>query len=304
MATKGAAAKARIGLTEYKKRVFAYSAIIPVIVIFCFLRIVPILQNFLYSFFDSTVVNPLEEFIGITNYLDLFKDKLFVISLVNTTLFALFVTVFSVFIALLVAVLLAEKTRMGGLLETLYFLPVITPMVPVAVVWKWIYDPTYGLLNYFLSFFGVKPIAWLVYPDLAMWAIIIMSVWKVIGYNMIIFLVGIRDIPDSYIEASMIDGANRYQAFRYIVFPLLRPILLFVTVISTINAYNVFTQVFIMTSGPQGAPGNAVRTLVFDIYENAFRYFKTGYAASEAVILFLIVLVLTMVQLKTGGKKE
>jgi len=304
MSSNGSAPKARIGLTEYKKRVFAYAAIIPVLVIFAFLRIVPILQNFLYSFFDSTVVNPLQEFIGLTNYLELLEDKLFVISLVNTTLFAVFVTFFSVFIALFVAVLLAEKTRMGGFFETLYFLPVITPMVPVAVVWKWIYDPTYGLLNYFLSVFGVKPIAWLVYPDLAMWAIIIMSVWKVIGYNMIIFLVGIRDIPDSYIEASMIDGSTRYQAFRFIVFPLLRPILLFVTVISTINAYNVFTQVFIMTSGPQGAPGNAVRTLVFDIYENAFRYFKTGYAASEAVVLFLIVLALTLIQRKTGGRKE
>jgi multiple sugar transport system permease protein len=296
--------KKRLGRMEYQKRIFAYAAILPVIVIFFFLRILPILSNFLYSFFDSTVVNPTETFIGFANYLDLFTDELFTRSLVNTTLFALFVTVFSVVIALAVALLLSEKTRMGMFMEAVYFLPVITPMVPVAVVWKWIYDPTYGLLNYFLSFFGVKPIGWLVYPDLAMYAIIIMSVWKVIGYNMIIFLVGIREIPDSYIEASMIDGANRFQSFRYIVLPLLKPILLFVTVISTINAYNVFTQVFIMTSGPQGAPGNAVRTLVFDIYENAFRYFKTGYAASEAVMLFLIILVLTMSQLSVGGKKK
>ena len=125
MALKDLAARSRISQTEYKKRVFAYTAVIPVLVIFFFLRILPILQNFLYSFFDSTVVNPLQEFIGLTNYLDLFKDQLFVLSLVNTTLFALFVTVFSVFIALFVAVLLAEKTRLGGLLETLYFLPVI-----------------------------------------------------------------------------------------------------------------------------------------------------------------------------------
>lgn len=158
-------------------------------------------------------------------------------------------------------------------------------MVPVAVVWKWIYDPTYGLLNYFLSLFGVRPVAWLIMPDLAIWAIVVMSVWKIIGYNMVIFLVGIRDIPETYMEAAEIDGAGRLQIFRYIIMPLLKPIMIFITVISTINAYNVFTQVFIMTSGPQGAPGNAVRTLVFDIYENAFRYFKTGYAAAEAVTL-------------------
>ncbi len=289
---------------ELQKRIFAYSAVIPVVLIFAFLRVVPIFQNFLYSFFNSTVVDPMQEFIGIENYKELFKDNLFLLSLKNTTLFALFVTVFSVGLALLVAVLLATKTALGGLFETLYFLPVITPMVPVAVVWKWIYDPTYGLLNYCLSLFGIKPLGWLVYPDLAIWAIIIMSVWKVIGYNMIIFLVGIRDIPDSYIEAATIDGGNKFQVFRFIILPLLRPILLFVTIISTINAYNVFTQVFIMTSGPQGAPGNAVRTLVFDIYENAFRYFKTGYAASEAVVLFLIVLLLTLVQLRTGGKER
>lgn len=304
MVKERSAGRIRLSQTEYKKRVFAYLSLLPVFLIYLFLRILPILQNFLYSFFNSTVVNPVAEFAGLTNYIDLFKDKLFIISLRNTTVFAVFVTLASVVIALMVAVLLSTKSKAGIFYETVFFLPVITPMVPVAVVWKWIYDPTYGLLNYVLSWFGVKPLAWLVYPDLAMWAIIIMSVWKVIGYNMIIFLVGIRDIPDSYIEASMIDGANRFQAFRHVILPLLRPIMLFVIVISTINAYNVFTQVFIMTAGPQGAPGNAVRTLVFDIYENAFRYFKTGYAASEAVMLFLIVLLLTLVQFKVGGKKS
>jgi len=295
---------AGLSRTEFKKRIFVYTSLLPILAVYIFLRVLPILQNFLYSFFESTVVNPLQEFIGLTNYIDIFADQLFLISLRNTTVFAVFVTLFSVMIALVLAMLLSGKMRLGVLYETLYFLPVITPMVPVAVVWKWIYDPTYGLLNYGLSFLGIKPIAWLVYPDLAMWAIIIMSVWKVIGYNMIILLVGIRDIPDTFLEAAMIDGANRLQVFRFIIFPLLKPIMLFVTVISTINAYNVFTQVFIMTSGPQGAPGNAVRTLVFDIYENAFRYFKTGYAASEAVVLFLIVLFLTLVQFKLVGRER
>jgi multiple sugar transport system permease protein len=128
-----------------------------------------------------------------------------------------------------------------------------------------------------------------------------MSVWKLIGYNMIIFLVGIRNIPVTYIEAARIDGANSSQVLRKITLPLLRPIMLLVFVITTINSYNVFTQVYIMTSGAQGAPGGAVRTLVFDIYENAFRYFKTGYAASEAVVLFLIILALTFIQFGISG---
>jgi multiple sugar transport system permease protein len=286
----------RINRNELSKRVFAYLALLPILLIYLYLRVGPILTNFIYSFYNSSVANPRANFAGLDNYTTLLSDRLFVLSLRNTTLFAIFLTLFSVLIALFLAVLLAGKFRLGGLFEAVYFLPVITPMVAVAVVWKWIYDPTYGLLNYFLGWFGIKPVAWLVYPDTAFWAIVIMSVWKLIGYNMLIFLVGIRDIPEAYFEAARIDGAGSWQLFRYITMPLLRPILVFVTVISTINAYNVFTQIFVMTSGPQGAPGNAVRTLVFDIYENAFRYFKTGYAASEAVMLFLIVLALTLIQ--------
>lgn len=288
---------------EFQKRIFVYIGIIPVLLVYLFLRILPILKNFLFSFFYSTVVNPMAKFAGFANYKELFTDPLFLISLKNTTIFAVSVTVFSVLFAIILALLLSGKTRGGALFETIYFIPVITPMVPVAVVWKWIYDPTYGLLNYFLSLFGVRPVAWLIMPDLAIWAIVVMSVWKIIGYNMVIFLVGIRDIPETYMEAAEIDGAGRLQIFRYIIMPLLKPIMIFITVISTINAYNVFTQVFIMTSGPQGAPGNAVRTLVFDIYENAFRYFKTGYAAAEAVTLFLIILVLTFIQLSAGRSK-
>ena len=296
----------RVGLSyiELKKRIFVYVFVLPVLGIYMFLRIIPILKNFIFSFFSSTIINPMDNFIGFTNYKELFSDPLFLLSIKNTTIFAASVTIFSVAIAILLALMLSGKTRGGTFFETAYFIPVITPMVPVAIVWKWIYDPTNGLLNYALSWFGVRPFAWLIMPNTAIWAIIIMSVWKIIGYNMVIFLVGIRDIPDTYIEAAMIDGAGRFQVFKSILLPLLRPILIFVTVISTINSYNVFTQVFIMTSGAQGAPGNAVRTLVFDIYENAFRYFKTGYAASEAVILFLIILALTFIQLGFGSRKE
>ncbi|MDY4888536.1 MAG: sugar ABC transporter permease [Sphaerochaetaceae bacterium] len=291
----------RMNETERKKRIFVYCSILPVIAIFAFVRIIPIFKNFVYSLFESTVVNPMQEFVGLKNFIDLFRDPLFLLSLRNTSIFALFVTVFSVVLAVLLAALLVNQSKLSPLYETLYFLPVITPMVPVAVVWKWIYDPTYGLLNYILSWFGIQPIGWLVYPNTAMVAIIIMSVWKIVGYNMIIFLVGMRDIPETYIEAARIDGASTNQVFWKVIIPLLKPILLFVFVISTINSFNVFTQVFVMTSGAQGAPGNAVRTIVFDIYENGFRYFRTGYAAAEAVVLFAIILLLTFIQFGISG---
>jgi len=296
--------KLHVSQTGLRKYIFVYVSLIPILVLYFFLRVVPILKNFFYSMFYSKIGQPTFKFVGLQNFKDLFSDKLFLLSLKNTTIFALFVTVFSVIIALGVAISLANDKKTGPFLETVYFLPVITPMVPVAVVWKWIYDPSYGLLNYLLSIFGIQPVAWLVYPNTALMAIIIMSVWKVIGYNMIILLVGIRDIPKIYIEAARIDGASRKDILRKIIFPLLKPIMLFVFVISTINSYNVFTQVYIMTTGSQGAPGNSVTTLVLDIYQNAFRYFRTGYAASEAVVLFIIILFLTYFQFKVSGEEK
>jgi multiple sugar transport system permease protein len=297
----GVKKKRRGNKTTRQKMLFVYLSLLPILGLYMVLRIIPIAQNFYYSFFSSTIAKPAAAFIGLANYKDLFADNLFRTAIRNTSYFALFVTVFGVILSLFAALMLNKTSRMSPFYEAVYFLPVITPMVPVAVVWKWIYDPTYGLLNYGLSWFGVSPVAWLVYPNTAMMAIIIMSVWKLIGYNMIIFLVGLRNIPSTYIEAARIDGANGSQVFWRITLPLLRPIMLLVFVITTISSYNVFTQVYIMTSGAQGAPGGAVRTLVFDIYENAFRYFKTGYAASEAVMLFLIILVLTFIQFGISG---
>lgn len=294
----------RMNRTKRQRYRFVYLSLIPIVALYALLRIVPIGQNIAYSFFESSIGNPFASFVGLQNYKELFSDTLFGVSIKNTTYFAVFVTFFGVVGSLFVALLLATPNKLSGFYETAYFLPVITPMVPVAVVWKWIYDPSFGLLNYVLSWFGIDPVAWLIYPQTALLAIIIMSVWKIIGYNMIIFLVGIRDIPETYVEAAMIDGASRLQILGRIILPLLKPIILLVVVITTINSYNVFTQVYIMTSGAQGAPGGAVRTLVFDIYENAFRYFKTGYAAAEAVMLLAIILVLTFVQFGLGGKES
>jgi len=212
--------------------------------------------------------------------------------------------VLSTLIALPLAVFLARKSRLSAFYQTVYFLPVITPMVPMAIAWKWIYDYNYGLLNYALSFVGLGPVAWLTDPDIALWALIIMSVWKVLGYNLILFLVGIRNIPASYIEAASLDGADAWQKFRHITFPLLKPILLYVLVTATINAFNVFTQVYVMTLGSQAAPGQAVRVLVFDIYQNAFQYFRMGYASAEAVALTFIVLGFTLIQFRFARSQE
>ena len=275
---------------------FCYVALLPVVALFAYVRIVPIGFGFLLSFYKWNLISPRRPFVGWDNYTTLIEDENFLLALHNTTLYSVATVLISTTLALPLAVFLARRSRLSAFYQTIYFLPVITPMVPVSIAWKWIYDYNYGVLNYLLSLVGIQSVAWLTDPTIALWALVIMGVWKVLGYNMVLFLVGIRNIPAEYLEAASIDGATDWQRFWRITFPLLRPILLYVVVTSTINAFNVFTQVYVMTLGSQSAPGQAVRMLVFDIYTNGFQFFRMGYAAAEAVILTLIVLGLTLIQ--------
>lgn len=289
---------------ERRRWLFCYVGLLPVLALFVVLRVIPIVRTFALSFYDSNLINPQAEFVGLGNFTELFGDHLFQTALRNTTIFALATVTLSVLIGLFLALLMERTLRFGAFYETVYFLPVITPMVPVAIIWKWIYDPSFGLLNYMLSWVGIQPIGWLVYPKIALWAIVIMSVWKIVGYNMVIFLVGLRSVPSEYKEAASLDGAGALPLLRYVTLPLIKPIILLVLVINTIGAYNVFTQVYVMTSGSQGTASNPVRVLVYDIWENAFRYFRMGYASAEAVILFAIVLLLTLVQFRLIRSEE
>ncbi len=288
----------RVDRLTLAKYCFCYLGLLPVFVIYWVLRLEPIARTFILSFYDWHLIRPLKPFVGLANYRDLWSDENFLLALKNTTLFAVFVVGASVVLGLALAVVLAGNLRLTAAYQAIYFLPVITPMVPMAIAWKWIFDARYGILNYGLSWFGVRPIGWLTSPDVAMWAIIIMSVWKVLGYNMVLLLVGLKNIPAVYYEAASMDGAAGWKMFWQITLPLLKPILLFVIVISTINAYNVFTQVYVMTQGSQAAPGAPLRVLVFDIYQNGFQFFKMGYASAEAVVLTLIVLTLTLIQMR------
>lgn len=275
---------------------FCYLTLAPVLALFAYIRAFPIAWSVILSFHRWDLISAAKPFVGFANYLRLVKDGNFLLALRNTTIYSVSTVVASTLLALPLAVFLSGKVRLAGLYQTIYFLPVITPMVPMAIAWKWIYDYNYGILNYTLSLVGLRPIAWLTDEKIALWALVIMSVWKVLGYSLILFLVGLRNIPAVYLEAAGLDGATNWQRFRRITLPLLKPILLYVLVTATINSYNVFTQVYVMTLGSQAAPGHAVRVLVFDIYQNAFQYFHMGYASAEAVILTLIVLIFTAMQ--------
>ena len=283
---------------------FCFIVLAPVLALFGYVRMGPIVSSVILSFHKWDLINPIKPFIGWANYAELLEDENFWLSLKNTAIYALLTVAMSTLLAVPLAVFLAAKTKLSVVYQSIYFLPVITPMVPMSIAWKWIYDYNHGILNYVLSMVGIPAVAWLTDPGIALYALVIMGVWKVIGYNMILLLVGIRNIPSTYTEAAAIDGANGFQRFRYVTLPLLKPILLYVLVTSSINAFNVFTQVYVMTLGSQSAPGQAVRVLVFDIYQNAFQYFRFGYASSEAVMLTLIVLGFTLIQFRVARNKE
>jgi multiple sugar transport system permease protein len=279
---------------------FAYLVLLPTLVLFTYLRVFPTAWAFVMSFFEWGLVKPAEKFVGFDNYTALLSDKNFTTALLNTTIFAFATTIFSVVLAIALAAVLARvvRGRSGAALELLYFAPVLVPMVPVTLGWREIFNYNHGVLNAFLGIFGITRVPWLSDPNMALVAVIILSVWKQVGYNMIILIVGMRAIPRVYDEAAAVDGANAWQRFRHVTMPLLAPVTLFVIVITTIASYNVFTQVYVLASDVQGAPGRLVPVIVYDLFQNGFRFFKMGYASAEAVYLFLIILVLTLIQFR------
>jgi ABC-type sugar transport system permease subunit len=182
-----------------------------------------------------------------------------------------------------------------------FYLPHVTSMVAVSMIWLWLYDPTYGILNQVLTKLGFKPIMWLLNPSTAMGSIIAMSIWKSLGYNILIYLAGLQSIPNELYEAAEIDGARTMHKVRFIIIPLLRPVTFFIFITNSISSFNVFEQVNVMTGG---GPINATTTIVHQIYTRAFTEFYVGYAASMAVVLALIVFTFTMLTLKLGSQSQ
>lgn len=256
--------------------------------------IIPVLCSFGLSFAKWDLLNPIT-FVGLENYKNLFNDKVFYQTLVNTIVFAIATSVFGVIIPLILASVLNSKIRGSEFFKTAYFLPFITPMIVIGIVWGWIFDPNIGLLNKLLHLH----INWLYDVKFAMPALIAVSVWKLIGYNMIIFLSTLSSISQSLFEAAKIDGANSLQTFRHVTVPMLSPTIFFVVIITTISSFQVFDLIYLMT---QGGPFNSTNVLVYSIYQNAFEYFNVGKASAIAYVLFAIILVLTLLQWKFRKK--
>lgn len=256
--------------------------------------IIPIVCSFGLSFAKWDLLNPIQ-FVGLENYKVVLTEPVFVKIIINTFVYAISTSAFGVIIPLILACIINNKIKGADFFKTAYFLPFVTPMIVIGIIWEWIFDPNIGCLNHLLHLH----INWLYDTNFAMPALIIVSVWKLIGYNMILFLTGLSTINQELLEASKIDGANAYNTFKHVTIPLLSPTIFFVTIITAITSFQVFDLIYVMT---QGGPLDSTNVLVYAIYKNAFEYFNVGKASALAYVLFAIIFVLTLVQWKLKNK--
>jgi multiple sugar transport system permease protein len=286
------------------RNVMILMAVLPLMIFYAIFLIFPMSYSLVMSFFDWNLASMIQtpKFIGFENYSNaLFDDTLFWLSMRNTIYYAALSIPLGLVSALVLAVLINNRKHFRSYFRTAYFLPVLTSMVAAGIIWRWLYQPHFGLVNTMLRMisdttgFIISEPRWLLDPNLAMPAIAIMSVWKGVGYTMIIFLAGLQGIPDTYYEAAEVDGANGWQSFRYLTLPLLRPAMVFVLVTGLIGALQAFTAMYVMT---QGGPVNSTRTIVYVLYDQAFRMFRFGYASSIAFLLFIVILIFTLVQVR------
>ncbi len=250
----------------------------------------PSFFSFLLSFSSWDLLSSIN-FVGIKNYIDLFQSNEFYFVLSNTVIYAIAVTILGTIIPFVLANVINSKIRCSNAFKTMYFLPFVTPMIVIAMVWQWIFDPNIGFVN---TLFKTN-IQWLYDVNLALPVIIFISVWKLIGYNMVIFLSGFASLSDSVYEAAKIDGANPVQTFFKITIPMMSPTIFFVFLITTISSFQVFDLIYLMT---QGGPNNSTNVLVYWLYKNAFELFNIGKASAIAYVLFVFILVLTLIQWK------
>jgi len=272
----------------------------PALVLIGIFFFIPVAGSLLLSLTDFDIYAIADRgnarFVGLRNYADMFGNSVFWIAVRNTFYFALVGGPLTVAASLAAALLInARVVRYKSFFRTIFFIPFVTTLVAVAIVWRYLYHPQYGMLNYGLGWFGVAPIDWLGDPRTAMPAIIMLAIWKNFGYNMLIFIAGMQTIPSELYEAAELDGAGAIRQFRHITLPMLAPTFLFVGVITMIGYFQLFAEPYVMTAG---GPLRSTTSLVLLMYEEGFRWWRMGAAASVAIILFAIILVWTLVQFR------
>jgi multiple sugar transport system permease protein len=278
---------------------FAWLAILPALLFFAVFVGFPVGYSFWLSFHEWNMMAATPTWIGPENYTALASDRDFLRSLVQTALFTVGITACILVLSLGMALLLDEKLRWIRLYRTIFYLPAVTSLVAIGIVWVWMFDPQFGLINQALRGVGVEGPLWLADTRLALVCLVITAAWRNVGYFATVFLAGLQGIDAMYYESARIDGAGRWASFRYVTLPLLKPTIVFVVVLSVILSFQVFALVYVMTSG---GPAGSTSVLVFYLYQQAFTYFRMGYASAIGFVLFAIIFALTVLQFKAFGK--
>ncbi|WP_273321584.1 carbohydrate ABC transporter permease [Vallitalea guaymasensis] len=295
-----------LGNRQLSKKQTAILMSIPALTLLTVFLIVPFAMSFILSFTNQRLIsnpNTHVEFIGLSNYLRLFKSEAFYSALLNNFKFTIIVVPIQVGLALLLAVLVNQKLKFINIFRTIYFSPIVITMIVVAIVWSLLFNPANGFINQLLSFisFGlIEPIEWLYDTKHALNAIIILSIWQGVGFQMIIVLAGLQGISQEVYEACAIDGTNVFQKFFFITIPMIKNTLVFCLLSTTILAFKLFTQVWVLT---QGGPENSTMTMVALIYKEGFSQLRVGYASTISVVFFFIVLAISLIQRRIIDKE-
>lgn len=280
---------------------WGYAMIAPGLIGLLIFYIWPMLQTFYFSFTEWGPFGD-AEWTGLSNYRALFKGPEFLMALRNTLVYTVLSVSITEAIALVLAVLLNQKLRGMSVYRTLYFIPVVTMPVAIGLVWRWLYNSDYGIINYLLGLLGIQGANWLSDPDLALYAIVVVGVWSGLGYALVLFLAGLQTIPAEYYDAASVDGAGALVKFFRITLPLLSPTVFFVTVISLINSLQVFDLIFVMISSGRGASTSPVidqtQSLVYLFYKNTFVINEQGQGAAVVLTLFIIIVLVTFAQFR------
>jgi multiple sugar transport system permease protein len=292
-------ASSRRGWAERYETWTAWSFLAPSALHLTLFTLVPLLFTLWVSVHDWDLLSAEKPFIGLKNYQDMFADPLFWNALKNTAVYALYVPVTMV-LALGAAVLLNRPMRGVRIVRAMVFIPTVVSFAAIAIVWQWMFNADYGLLNFLLRSIGLDAIDWLGNPSTALIAVMIVSAWIQIGYQMIVYLAGLQGIPQTYYEAATLDGASPWQRFVRITVPMLRPTSVYLFVTGVIWSFQVFTLVYVMT---EGGPVHATDVLVFRIYQNAWEFRRMGYASAMSWFLFALLLVLTVMQWRVLNRR-
>ena len=274
-----------------KEAVAGIVFVLPAVIFICVFLVLPALLAFGYSFQQYNMLKPAQKvFIGLTNYIDVLKNPAFYKSLFNTVYFAAIVVPLQTIVALGLALLVNKKLKTSKIARICFFSPVVTSMVVVAILWTFLYNKDSGLINSLLNSIGIQSQPFLLSEKQAMNSIIFMSIWQAAGYQMMIFLAGLQDVPGDLYEAASLDGCNWWEKFKNVTLPCIKNVSSFVILITTIQAFKLFTQPYIMTGG---GPNESTKTLAYMIYEQGFQYRNVGYSCAIAVIFFLVILIVS-----------